>query len=94
MISCRVPFSGSQPVPERCQSFSFSSLFPVQQTTSGIDDCVKSFFCGLATNLLKNVRKQQRKIVFFLSLQPMIPPKRFDIFPLTRGCSEGPAQKV
>ena len=25
----------------------------------------------------------------FLSLQPMIPPKRFDIFPLTGGCSEG-----
>ena len=24
-----------------------------------------------------------------LSLQPMIPPKRFDIFPLTGGCSEG-----
>ena len=23
-------------------------------------------------------------------LQPMIPPKRFDIFPLTGGCSEGP----
>ena len=24
-----------------------------------------------------------------LYLQPMIPPKRFDIFPLTGGCSEG-----
>ena len=24
-----------------------------------------------------------------LSLQPMIPPKRFDVFPLTGGCSEG-----
>ena len=24
-----------------------------------------------------------------LSLQPIIPPKRFDIFPLTGGCSEG-----
>ena len=24
-----------------------------------------------------------------LSLQSMIPPKRFDIFPLTGGCSEG-----
>ena len=24
-----------------------------------------------------------------LSLQPMIPPKRFDIFSLSRGCSEG-----
>ena len=24
-----------------------------------------------------------------LSLQPTIPPKRFDIFPLTGGCSEG-----
>ena len=23
------------------------------------------------------------------SLQPMIPPKRFDIFPLDGGCSEG-----
>ena len=22
-------------------------------------------------------------------MQPMIPPKRFDIFPLTGGCSEG-----
>ena len=26
---------------------------------------------------------------FCLSLQPMIPPKRFDTFPLTGGCSEG-----
>ena len=26
---------------------------------------------------------------FGLSLQPMIPPKRFDIFSLTGGCSEG-----
>ena len=24
-----------------------------------------------------------------LYLQPMIPPKRFDLFPLTGGCSEG-----
>ena len=25
----------------------------------------------------------------FLSLQPMVPPKRFDIFPPDWGCSEG-----
>ena len=25
----------------------------------------------------------------FLYFKPMIPPKRFDIFPLTGGCSEG-----
>ena len=26
---------------------------------------------------------------FCINLQPIIPPKRFDIFPLTGGCSEG-----
>ena len=53
-------------------------IFPVQQTTSGIGHRVYA-----------ECEKQQcHKEV--LSLQPMIPPKRFDIFsPPTGGCSGG-----
>ena len=61
----------------RCQTF-FFLFFRVQQTTSGIGHCVYA----------KCEKQQCHKEV--LSLQPMIPPKRFDISPpLTGGCSGG-----
>ena len=34
----------------------------------------------------RGTRKCHKEVLY---LQPAIPPKRFDIFPLTRGCSEG-----
>ena len=55
-------------------------FFPVQQTTSGIGHRVnKVGFFRLATNAL-NVRNNK-----VLYLQPLIPPKRFDIFPPITG---------
>ena len=58
--------------------FFLCSLFPDQQTTSGIGYRVEYFF--RVGNQNAEYEKQQ----------PLIPPKRFGIFsPITGGCSEG-----
>ena len=62
----------------RCQSFYFY-FFPYSADHEQDWPPCKAVFIRLATNTL-NVRK---------NLQPLIPPKRFNIFPLTGGCSEG-----
>ena len=47
-----------------------------------------TLYCVVESTLLQwgNPSKCHEEV---LSLQPMAPPKRFDSFPLTGGCSEG-----
>ena len=44
------------------------------------------YCCPNVTTILRNPFKCHGEVLY---LQPMIPPKRFDISPLTGGCSEG-----
>ena len=53
----------------RSQTFSFVSLFPVQQTMSGIGHHVNKFFVffrGLATNTTLNVRNNNNVVLYIL----------------------------
>ena len=74
----------------RLPDFFFSFFFSCSANHERDWPPCKVVFFGLATNAL-NVRnsKQQQLLTLYheevLYLQPMIPPKRFDIFPPDRG---------
>ena len=58
----------------------------VQYNGGLLPDIILLTQCYLHRGTCLNAMKR----LFFLYLQPLIPPKRFDIFsPLTGGCSEG-----